>query len=49
MHMHAGAWRGQKRASALLELEFEVVLRCLTWVVGAKLGSLQKQYMYLTT
>lgn len=47
--MHTGACRGQRRASDPLELEVEVALCCLKWVVGAKLGSLQEQYMYLTT
>jgi len=48
IHVHAfgsillclcGAHKGQKRASDLLELELQVVVGCLMWVLGTELRS----------
>lgn len=39
MHMCMGAYRGQKRALSVLDLELQVVLSPLTWLLGTELGS----------
>lgn len=36
VHMSAGTSGGQKRVLGLLELELQVVLNCLTWVLATK-------------
>lgn len=36
-HTHAGAFKGQKRASDALEVELRVVVRCLMWVLEMRL------------
>lgn len=38
VHMGTSTCEGQKRASVLLELELQVVVRCVTWVVKTELG-----------
>lgn len=37
-HMGTTICDGQKRASVLLELELQVVVRCVAWVVKTGLG-----------
>ena len=46
-HVSGVAHRGQKRTLDLLELDLQVVISHMTWVLGTKL--LQKQYVLLTT
>ena len=43
MHMHVGTHGGHKRALYPVELELQVVVNNLIWVLGAKLKSLQEQ------
>ena len=38
-----GAYGHQKRVSETLELEMQVVMSCLTWVLGTNLGPLKEQ------
>lgn len=39
VHMHAGAFRGQKRESNPLELELQATVSCWMRVLGTILGS----------
>jgi hypothetical protein len=48
-HVHAGAWRGQKRASDLLEPELKMVVSYLDDAKKKKHGPLQGQSVLLTT
>lgn len=43
------AWRDQKRALDLLQLELTVVMSLWMWVLGANLRSSVIMYMFLTT
>lgn len=43
MHISAGAYRGQQRASVDLVLELQAVMRSLACVLGTKPGPLQEQ------
>lgn len=38
VHMSAGIHGGQKKVSDLLELELQVIVRHLTWVLGTELS-----------
>lgn len=40
VHLSAGAHRDQKRAPDLLELELQLVVSLLLWVLRIELGSL---------
>jgi hypothetical protein len=40
--------RGQKRALDPLELELQMVVSCLVWMLGTKLGPLEEQPLLLT-
>ena len=49
-HMSIGAGRGQKRALNFLELELQMSVRHLKWVLGTKFGRLKSSaYSYLLT
>lgn len=37
-----GAHRGQKMVSDVLELELQIVVSCLDWMLGTELGSSSK-------
>lgn len=49
MYVHAGAWRGQKRASDFLGLELRAVVSSVMWVLEAKLPASAKAVLCLTT
>lgn len=51
VHVSASAPRVQKRVSdpPELELQWFVVMSCLTWILGTKLRPLQKQSTVITT
>lgn len=42
-HVNTDAWRGQKRASDTLELEFQVIVSRLVWMLDLNLGLLWEQ------
>jgi hypothetical protein len=44
-----GGYKSKKGLSYPLELELELVVSLLVWVLGTKLGPLQEQQMFLTT
>lgn len=48
MHLHVGAHGDHKRALYPMELELQVVVNNLLWVLGAKRKPLQEQYELLT-
>lgn len=48
VHLSAGAHRDQKRASDLLEMELQLVVSLLLWVLRIELGSLQDQCAHLS-
>lgn len=39
MYIYVGACGGQKRTEYLLELETQVAMNCLTWVLATEFGS----------
>lgn len=46
-HLNAGADRGQKRALNFLELESQMGMSHLEWVLETKLGSFKEQGIFL--
>ena len=42
--MCTGAQRGQKKTSDLLELEFQVVVKCPTTMLGTELSPLEERH-----
>lgn len=48
-HLVAVVHGGQKRMLDSLELKLQVVVSCLTWVLGSNLHPLEEGYTFLTT
>lgn len=46
VHVSSGICRGQSRQ---IPLELQVVVNCLSWVLGNKLGSSKRLHVLLTT